>query len=238
MHQVALSDSQKNVVRRYVEVWRRWRPGIRAFAELERDMENGSKVLVDGITIDERSELPVIAANARDHRFYAAVFNDDGDAIDDVTSEELDQLRRYVLYGSGVMPVRKWRRAKPKIDTAVFAGVSSAAQASYLTRAVKAGHVPFRYMRARHRFKNNVEPQLPPHHDLTSSRSQDADSQYSPSQDRRAEDGGTQNPERPASQAIRERHAATAVHGTNTGGVPVRGHAATGTAVGRALSQI
>jgi hypothetical protein len=131
MHQVALTDSQKNVVRRYVEVWRRWRPGIRAFAELERDMENGSKVLVDGITIDERSELPVIAADARDHRFYAAVFNDDDDAIDDVTSEELDQLRRYVLYGSGVMPVRKWRRAKPKIDTAVFAGVSSAAQASY-----------------------------------------------------------------------------------------------------------
>jgi hypothetical protein len=131
MHQVALTDSQKNVVRRYVEVWRRWRPGIRAFAELERDMENGSKVLVDGITIDERSELPVIAADARDHRFYAAVFNDHDDAIDDVTSEELDQLRRYVLYGSGVMPVRKWRRAKPKIDTAVFAGVSSAAQASY-----------------------------------------------------------------------------------------------------------
>jgi hypothetical protein len=69
MHQVALTDSQKNVVRRYVEVWRRWRPGIRGFAELERDMANGSKVLVDGITIDERSELPVIAADARDHRF-------------------------------------------------------------------------------------------------------------------------------------------------------------------------
>jgi hypothetical protein len=131
MHQVALTDSQKNVVRRYVEVWRRWRPGIRAFAELERDMENGSKVLVDGITIDERSELPVIAADARDHRFYTAIFDDDDDAIDDVTIEELDQLRRYILYGSGVMPVRKWRRAKPNIDTAVFAGVSSAAQASY-----------------------------------------------------------------------------------------------------------
>jgi hypothetical protein len=131
MHQVALTDSQKNVVRRYVEVWRRWRPGIRAFAEVERDMENGAKVLVDGITIDDRPERPVIAADARDHRFYTAIFDDDDDAIDDVTSEELDQLRRYILYGSGLMPVRKWRRAKPNIDTAVFAGVSSAAQASY-----------------------------------------------------------------------------------------------------------
>jgi hypothetical protein len=31
-------------------------------------------------------------------------------------------------------------------------------------KAAKAGHVPFRYMRARHRFKNDVEPQLPSHH--------------------------------------------------------------------------
>src|SRR5207302_1910403 len=70
------------------------------------------------------------------------------------------------------------------------------------------------------------------------SRSQDGDSRYSPSQDRRAEDGGTQNPERPAAQGSGERHAGTAVHGTKTGGVSVRGHAATGTAVGRAVSQI
>jgi len=30
-------------------------------------------------------------------------------------------------------------------------------------KAAKAGHVLFRYMRARHRFKNNVEPPLPAH---------------------------------------------------------------------------
>src|SRR5215469_16115486 len=63
MHQTSLTESQKGVVRRYVEVWRRWRPGIRCFSELERDMENGSKVLVDGITVDDRSELPVISAD-------------------------------------------------------------------------------------------------------------------------------------------------------------------------------
>ena len=128
MHQTSLTQSQKGVVRRYVEVWRRWRPGIRCFAELERDMENGSKVLVDGITVDDRSELPVISADAMDQRFYAAIFDDD-DAIDDTTSEELDQLRRYILFCKGVMPVRKWRLSKPKIEAAVV--IPSTAQASY-----------------------------------------------------------------------------------------------------------
>src|SRR5207248_11693728 len=126
-HQTSLTESQKGVVRRYVEVWRRWRPGIRGFAELERDMENGAKVLADGITVDNRSELPVIAADDRDHRFYAAIFDDDDDAIDDITSEELDQLRQYIVFGNGVMPIRKWRRPKPKIDAIVLTSVPSAA---------------------------------------------------------------------------------------------------------------
>ena len=129
MHQIALTESQKRVVRRYVEVWRRWRPGIRGFAELERDMENGSNILVDGITVDDRSELPVIAADARDHRFYAAIFDDDNNAVDDMTSEELDQLRRYILYGNGVTPVRKWRRAKPEIAVRAGTSFATAAQA-------------------------------------------------------------------------------------------------------------
>ena len=119
-HQTSLTESQKGVVRRYVEAWRRWRPGIRGFAELEMDMENGSKVLADGITVDDRSELPVIAADARDHRFYAAIFDYDDDAIDDITSEELDQLRQYIVFGNGVIPIRKWRRPKPKIEAIVL----------------------------------------------------------------------------------------------------------------------
>jgi hypothetical protein len=119
-HQTSLTESQKGVVRRYVEAWRRWRPGIRGFAELEMDLENGSKVLADGITVDDRSELPVIAADARDHRFYAAIFDDDDDAIDDITSEELDQLRQYIVFGNGAMPIRKWRRPKPKIEAIVL----------------------------------------------------------------------------------------------------------------------
>ena len=119
-HQTSLTESRKGVVRRYVEAWRRWRPGIRGFAELEMDMENGSKVLADGITVDDRSELPVIVADARDHRFYAAIFDYDDDAIDDITSEELDQLRQYIVFGNGVIPIRKWRRPKPKIEAIVL----------------------------------------------------------------------------------------------------------------------
>lgn len=130
MHQITLTESQKGVVRRYVEVWRRWRPGIRSFAELERDIENGSKVLVDGIAVDDRAELPVIAADGMDHKFYAAIFDDDDNAVDDMTSEELDQLRRYILFGNGIVPVRKWRRPRSTIGAAV-GSVPFAAQASH-----------------------------------------------------------------------------------------------------------
>jgi len=129
MRQIELTGSQKGVVRRYVEMWRRWRPGIRSFAELERDIEKGSKVLVDGITVDDRAELPVIVADAGDHKFYAAIFDDDDDAVDDMT-EELDQLRRYVLFGNGIVLVRKWRRPRSTIGAAVV-GVPFAAQASH-----------------------------------------------------------------------------------------------------------
>ena len=130
MRQIELTGSQKGVVRRYVEMWRCWRPGIRSFAEPERDIEKGSKVLVDGITVDDRAELPVIVADAGDHKFYAAIFDDDDDAVDDMTSEELDQLRRYILFGNGIVPVRKWRRPRSTIGAAV-GSVPFAAQASH-----------------------------------------------------------------------------------------------------------
>ena len=129
MHQMALTDSQKNVIRRYVEVWRRWRPGIRGFAEFERDLENGSEMLVDGIRVDNRPGFPAIAADTRDQRFYAAMFADDDDAIDDMMGEELEKVRRYILNGSGVVPVRKWRHPKPSAANFVTR-VPLAAQAS------------------------------------------------------------------------------------------------------------
>lgn len=129
MHRIALTDTQKEVVRRYVEVWRRWRPGIRGFAELERDLENGSEILVDGIRVDNRPGFPVIAADARDQRFHTALFDDDDDALDDITGEELEQVRRYILNGSGIVPIRKWRRPKP-IAANVVTRVPPAAQSN------------------------------------------------------------------------------------------------------------
>jgi hypothetical protein len=39
-------------------------------------------------------------------------------------------------------------------------------------KAAKASHVLLRYMQARHRFKNNVDPQLPPHGHLADRRRQ------------------------------------------------------------------
>jgi hypothetical protein len=131
MQQIALSQSQKDVIRRYVEVWRRWRPGIRGFADLERDMENCFEVLADGITVDNRPDQPVIAADAKDQRFHAAIFADDDDAVSDMTSEELEQLRRYILDGNRTLPIRKWRRPKQDTDASMVTRGGATAEAAY-----------------------------------------------------------------------------------------------------------
>lgn len=112
MVEIALSEEQKGIVRRYVETWRRWRPGIRAFARLEEDLDKRFDVLVDGIAVDNRSDHPVISADAKDNRFYAAIFGNDDGALPDTTADELAQIRRYILRGQGTLPVRKWREPK------------------------------------------------------------------------------------------------------------------------------
>ena len=108
MAEVALNDEQQDVVRRYVAVWRRWRQGIRGFADLEDHMAQRHAVLVDGITVDNRPGRPVISADAKDKNFYAAIFGTDDDAIPDMTADELEQARQYIVRGAGTMPVRKW----------------------------------------------------------------------------------------------------------------------------------
>ena len=55
---------------------------------------------------------PVITADSKDSGFHAAIFGDDDAALPDVTSDELIQVRRYILRGEGTMPVRKWRELK------------------------------------------------------------------------------------------------------------------------------
>ena len=109
MAQVALSAAQKGVVRRYVETWRRWRPGIRAFARLEDDMDRCFGVLADGIAVDNTPGGSVIVADDKDKDFHAAIFQRDDEAMPDMAPEELEQARHYILEGEGAAPARRWR---------------------------------------------------------------------------------------------------------------------------------
>src|SRR4029077_13589327 len=108
MAEVTLTEQEKDVVRRYVAAWRRCQPGIRGFASLEEDMANCYDVLVDGIAVDNRPGRQFISADAKDENFYSAIFDNDNDAIPDMTADELEQARHYIIRGEGVMPVRKW----------------------------------------------------------------------------------------------------------------------------------
>ena len=117
MAYITLTEQQKDVVRRYVAAWRRCQPGIRGFASLEDDMEKCYEVLVDGIAVDNRPGRPVISADARDENFYAAIFGNDDDAIPDMTADELEQARHYIIRGAGVMPVRKWHMLRKSAPT-------------------------------------------------------------------------------------------------------------------------
>ena len=112
MAYVTLTEQQKDVVRRYVAAWRRCQPGIRGFASLEDDMEKCCDVLVDGIAVDDRPGRPVISADAKDENFYAAIFGKDDDAIPDMTPDNLEQARLYIIRGEGEMPVRKWHMVR------------------------------------------------------------------------------------------------------------------------------
>jgi hypothetical protein len=116
MAEIALTEQQKAVVRRYVETWRRWRPGIRPFASLEDDMAKRYEVLVDGIAVANEADGPVIAADDRDNEFYAAIFGDDDGAMPDMTLEERDQARQFILHGEGAVPARKWRHHTPGMN--------------------------------------------------------------------------------------------------------------------------
>jgi hypothetical protein len=121
MAEMALNESQKNVVRRYVETWRRWRPGIRGFRTLETDMENRLEVIVYGIAVDDMPGRQVIAADTKDDEFHAAIFRGDDDAVPDMTAQQVQPARRYILSSEGAMPARTWRLPTPGIDAGVVA---------------------------------------------------------------------------------------------------------------------
>jgi hypothetical protein len=117
MAEVILTEQEKDVVRRYVAAWRRCQPGIRGLVSLEDDMAKCYDVLVDGIAVDNRPGRPVISADAKDENFYAAIFGNDGDAISDMTADELEQARHFIIRGDGVMPVRKWHMPRKSTRT-------------------------------------------------------------------------------------------------------------------------
>ena len=110
-------SNRKDVVRRYVAAWRRCQPGIRGFASLEDDMAKCYDVRVDGIAVDNVPGHPVIIADAKDENFYAAIFGNDDDAIHDLSAADLEQARKYIICGEGVMPVRKWHMLRKSTRT-------------------------------------------------------------------------------------------------------------------------
>jgi hypothetical protein len=117
MTYITLTEQQKDVVRRYVAAWRRCQPGIRGFATLEDDMAKCYDILVDGIAVDNRPGHPAIIADAKDENFYAAIFGNDDDAIPDMSADELEQARQYIIRGEGVMPVCKWHMLRKSTRT-------------------------------------------------------------------------------------------------------------------------
>ena len=117
MSTVELTDEQKKLVRRYVEMWRRWRTlpdGYRSFAGLENDMAQGCGMLLCGLLVEPQSNT-IITADVKDPKFFAAIFRDDDSAGPDMTAQELQQARRYIIYGEGTPPVRWWW-SKPPIS--------------------------------------------------------------------------------------------------------------------------
>ena len=103
-----LKDEQKKLVWRYVEVWRRFRripDGYRSFAELEDDLAQGSGMFLCGLLVDAEAST-VISADVKDPKFHAAIFGNDKTAVPEMTADELQQARRYIIEGEGQLNSR------------------------------------------------------------------------------------------------------------------------------------
>jgi hypothetical protein len=106
MDQSELTEEQKDVVRRYLEVWRRLRrlPDRQSgFVDLEEDMNKGAGMLLCGLLLEAQSPS-VITADVKDPKFYIAIFGEDDSAAPDLTTEELHRARRYIIQGEGTAP--------------------------------------------------------------------------------------------------------------------------------------
>jgi hypothetical protein len=105
-----LTDEQKKLVRRYVEVCRRFRrlpDGDRSFAKLDDDLAQGSGMFLCGLLVQADAST-VITADVKDPKFHAAIFGKDDSAVMGMTLDELQVARRYIINGEGEAPVRWW----------------------------------------------------------------------------------------------------------------------------------
>jgi hypothetical protein len=110
-----LTEEQKKLVGRYVELWRRFRQesnGDRCFAKLEDDLAEGSGMFLCGLLVQAEAST-VITADVQDPNFHTAIFGNDDSAVTDMTPDELQEARRYIVQGEGEAPVRWW--AKPPV---------------------------------------------------------------------------------------------------------------------------
>jgi hypothetical protein len=136
MDQNELTGEQKKLVWRYIEVWRRFRRltnGYRSFAELEDDLAQGSGMFLCGLLVEARS-TDVISADVKNPEFHSAIFGNYDSSVSDMTGQELQQARRYIIQGEGEAPVRWWW-AKPPFPghkTRLVADVNSSSGSVFL----------------------------------------------------------------------------------------------------------
>ena len=99
-----MDEEHKRVVRRYALAWKACRNADRTgLTDLEQDMAQGYGMLLCGILLEPQAS-PVITADAKDPKFFAAIFENDDSAAPDMTPDELKQARRYVIHGEGTVP--------------------------------------------------------------------------------------------------------------------------------------
>lgn len=115
-----LTDDHRKLVWRYVEVWRRFRrlpDGNPRFANLAQDLAEGSGMFLCGLLVQAEAST-VITADVQDPKFHIAIFGNDDSAVTDMTPDELQEARRYIVQGEGEAPVRWWW-AKPPVPALV-----------------------------------------------------------------------------------------------------------------------
>ena len=92
--------------------FRRLADEYRSFAELEDDLAQGSGMFLCGLLVDAQANT-VITADVKDSTFHAAILGNDDHALSDMTFDELQKARCYIIQGEGTAPARSWLGKPP-----------------------------------------------------------------------------------------------------------------------------